>query len=141
MKDPTPKNARYSNLLTWLRTGTGDMAYRIRYAKKAGHSDPEIEAALAEVSAGASSPVAADARESVDGCLCSHPREIVAGSPAGGPPSEARQATLSDAPTDPDRRCEATTRAGLACVGRPVVGSLICTRHQNRREAACALVG
>lgn len=43
--------------------------------------------------------------------------------------------------TDPARRCEATTRARLACVGRPVVGSRFCKRHQTRRETVCAPVG
>lgn len=42
---------------------------------------------------------------------------------------------------DRDRRCEATTGARLACVGRPLVGSRFCKRHQTRGETACAPVG
>ena len=60
------------------------------------------------------------------------------------PPESLRDAVAQDeAPlvkTDPQRRCEATTRAGLAYVGRPVVGSCFCKRHQTRRETACAPV-
>ncbi len=44
------------------------------------------------------------------------------------------------ADVDPDRRCEATTRAGLTCVGRPVVDSPFCKRHQTWKETACAPV-
>ena len=59
------------------------------------------------------------------------------------PPDSLREAVVEDAAplvkTDPDRRCEATTRAGLVCVGRPLVGSPFCKRHQ-RQEAACVPV-
>jgi hypothetical protein len=41
---------------------------------------------------------------------------------------------------DMSRRCQATTLAGLACVGRPMVGSPFCKRHQNRGRPACAPV-
>jgi hypothetical protein len=33
---------------------------------------------------------------------------------------------------DRSRRCEAVTATGLACVGRPLVGSLFCRRHQTK---------
>ncbi|MBI4537142.1 MAG: bifunctional DNA primase/polymerase [candidate division NC10 bacterium] len=60
------------------------------------------------------------------------------------PPDSLREAVVQDAAplvkTDPNRRCEATTRAGLVCVGRPLVGSQFCKRHQMWRERACAPV-
>ena len=42
---------------------------------------------------------------------------------------------------DHERRCEAVTKGGLACVGRPLVGSPFCKRHQGREAAICATVG
>jgi hypothetical protein len=60
------------------------------------------------------------------------------------PPESLRDAVAqggaTPVKTDPHRRCEATTWAGLSCVGRPMVGSPFCKRHQNRREPACAPV-
>jgi hypothetical protein len=42
---------------------------------------------------------------------------------------------------DYSRRCEAVTRAGLACVGRPLNGSPFCRYHQLKEEKVCAPVG
>jgi hypothetical protein len=42
---------------------------------------------------------------------------------------------------DLDRRCEATTKNGLACVSRPIIGSPFCRWHQTREAAECLPVG
>jgi len=67
-----------------------------------------------------------------------HVAETVAGSAATG---DIPGSIPGKVATDSHRRCEATTQAGLACVGRPLVGSLFCKRHQKRTEALCAPVG
>lgn len=75
-----------------------------------------------------------------DGNRCGHVAEIVAGSAASRPSGDIPGSIPGEAAIDYNRRCEATTRAGLACAGRPLVGSAFCKRHQTLRETACVPV-
>jgi hypothetical protein len=114
-KGPESKDTRHAALVLWLKTGMGDMPFRIRYAKKAGHSGAEIEAAKTEVERCGPS----ESTNPADGYPGSHPSEIVAASAWGGPPSDTSGSIPGKAAIDPNRRCEGTTRDRSECFPGP----------------------
>jgi hypothetical protein len=116
--------ARLVEIRRMLKTFSSDRRFTKSIALRAGYTETEIQEAL-----GNSYPPDSQYPENVAGSA-SHVQ-------AGG----KETASPGEAAIDYSRRCEATTREGLACVGRPLVGSPYCRWHQKRRERACVPVG